>query len=235
MLTVLESKREKINLKRNMKVENTIISNLREDYTAKTLDITDVSENPFAQFGVWLQEALHAEVPEPNALTLATATPEGIPSARIVLLKGYSEDGFVFYTNYESHKGQEMAANPNVSLVFVWLDLQRQIRIQGKVKKISEEQSTTYFQSRPKKSQIGAMASSQSRVVENRQVLEDNYERIAKQYEGVEKLPRPKNWGGYCVEPTKIEFWQGRRSRLHDRMVYRLEENNNWKIERLAP
>ena len=218
-----------------MKVENTIISNLREDYTAKTLDITDVSKNPFDQFGVWLQEALSAEVPEPNAMTLATATPEGIPSARIVLLKGYSENGFVFYTNYESHKGQEMAENPNVSLVFVWLDLQRQIRIQGKVKKTSKEQSETYFQSRPKKSQIGAMASAQSRVVENRQVLEENYKRIVKEYEGVEKLPLPNNWGGYCVEPTKIEFWQGRRSRLHDRIVYQLEENNNWKIERFAP
>ena len=218
-----------------MKVENTVISNLREDYTAKTLDRTDVSENPIDQFGLWLQEALNAEVPEPNAMTLATATPDGMPSARIVVLKGYSEDGFVFYTNYESHKGQEMADNPNVALVFVWLDLQRQIRIQGKVKKITAEQSTTYFQSRPKKSQIGAMASSQSQVVANREVLEENYEAIAKEYEAEEKLPRPNNWGGYCVEPTKIEFWQGRRSRLHDRMVYTLDENNNWKIERLAP
>ena len=218
-----------------MKVENNVIANLRQDYTAKTLDITDVSANPFTQFGVWLKEALNAEIPEPNALTLATVGSDGIPSARIVLLKGYSEDGFVFYTNYKSDKGQEMAANPNVSLVFLWLGLQRQIRIQGKVKKISAANSTTYFQSRPKQSQIGAMASNQSETVANRQVLEDNYERIAKQYEGVEKLPRPEHWGGYCVVPTSIEFWQGRRSRLHDRIVYKREENNNWRIERLAP
>lgn len=216
-------------------VENTVIANLRQDYSAKTLDIADVSANPFEQFGIWLKEALNAEVPEPNALTLATATPDGIPSARIVLLKGYDENGFVFYTNYNSHKGQEMAANPNVSLVFVWLELQRQIRIQGTVKKVSAEESTNYFQIRPKKSQIGAMASPQSEVVESRKVLEDNFEKIAKQYEDVEKLPRPEHWGGYCVEPTKIEFWQGRRSRLHDRVVYKLEEGNNWRIERLAP
>jgi pyridoxamine 5'-phosphate oxidase len=217
-----------------MKVENTIIANLREDYTAKTLGIKDVLSNPFEQFGVWLQEALNAEVIEPNAMTLATVAADGMPSARIVLLKGYSEKGFVFYTNYDSDKGKEMAGNPNVALVFVWLDLQRQVRIQGKVVKISEEESSNYFQSRPKGSQISAIASPQSQVVANRQVLEQNFEKIAKEFEGVQQLPRPQNWGGYCVIPSVVEFWQGRRSRLHDRMVYTLE-GNTWKIERLAP
>ena len=215
-------------------VDNSVIANLREDYTAKTLTKADVTDNPIEQFGIWLKEALNAEVPEPNAMTLATATTSGVPSARIVLLKGYDENGFVFYTNYESQKAQEMADNPNVALVFVWLELQRQIRIQGTVRKISPEASTAYFQIRPKKSQIGAVASPQSRVIEDRTILEENFETIKKKYEGEEKLPRPENWGGYVVTPSKIEFWQGRSSRMHDRIVFQ-KDGDSWKINRLAP
>lgn len=215
-------------------VDNSVIAHLREDYTAKTLTKADVMDNPIEQFGIWLKEALNAEVPEPNAMTLATATASGVPSARIVLLKGYDENGFIFYTNYESHKAQEMVDNPNVALVFVWLDLQRQIRIQGKVRKISPEASTAYFQIRPKKSQIGAAASPQSRVIEDRTILEENFKAIKKKYEDEEKLPRPENWGGYVVEPSKIEFWQGRSSRMHDRIVFQ-KDGDNWKINRLAP
>lgn len=215
-------------------VDNKVIANLREDYTAKTLTKADVTDNPIEQFGIWLKEALSAEVPEPNAMTLATATTAGVPSVRIVLLKGYDENGFVFYTNYDSHKAQEMADNPNVALVFVWLELQRQVRIQGKVRKISLEASTAYFHMRPKKSQIGAAASPQSKAIEDRTILEENFEAIAKKYENEEKLPRPENWGGYVVEPSKIEFWQGRSSRLHDRIVFQ-KDGDSWKINRLAP
>ena len=215
-------------------VDNTVIASLREDYTAKTLTKADVLTDPFEQFGVWFKEALNAKVPEPNAMTLATATASGIPSARIVLLKGYDEKGFVFYTNYKSQKGQNIAENPNVALVFVWLELQRQICIQGKVSKITSEASTDYFQSRPKKSQIGAWASPQSQVIETRDFLEKSYHTLETQYKDTEKLPRPAHWGGYRVVPTKIEFWQGRSSRLHDRIVYQ-KDDNSWKINRLAP
>jgi len=215
-------------------VDNQTIASLREDYQSESLEISDVDASPFQQFGKWFHEALNAELPEPNAMTVATATPDGRPSARIVLLKGYDEAGFVFFTNYNSHKAQELAKNPQAALVFNWLELHRQIRIEGKVEKVSAEESTEYFQSRPKGSQIGAWASPQSSVISDRSILEKNVEQLQEKYEDAEVLPRPEHWGGFRVRPEVIEFWQGRSSRLHDRIQYTLQ-NGAWKIERLAP
>ena len=211
------------------------IEHLREDYRLASLDVKDVDENPIAQFGKWLKEALDAQVPEPNAMTLATCTPEGKPAARIVLLKGYDEAGFVFFTNYESRKGKELLHNPNAALVFSWLELQRQVRIEGKVQKVAPEQSTAYFQSRPKGSQIGAWASPQSRVIGEREMLEEKVQKLEEKYANEDELPRPEHWGGYVVQPRLIEFWQGRPSRLHDRIQYTLQSSGEWLIERLAP
>jgi pyridoxamine 5'-phosphate oxidase len=217
------------------------IADLRQDYQLKSLDITDVHNDPFVQFETWFSEALKSEILEPNAMTLATATPDGKPSARIVLLKGlehHHEDiqagGFVFYTNYDSKKGQNMAENAHVALCFNWLDLQRQIRIEGVASKIAVEISTEYFNSRPKTSRIGALASPQSKVVPNREYLENSFKQLAEKYADTEGVPLPKNWGGYIVKPTLIEFWQGRRSRLHDRICF-TKQTDGWKIERLAP
>jgi pyridoxamine 5'-phosphate oxidase len=210
------------------------IAAMREDYMLKSLDIKDVLADPFSQFKVWFDEALNSDIPEPNAMTLATASGEGYPSARVVLLKGLEKDGFVFYTNYKSRKGQEMSENPHVALVFCWLELQRQILIEGTVAKITKKQSEEYFQSRPRESQIGAWSSPQSTPIHDRQVLVDNADAIEKQFEGIAQLPLPKFWGGYIVKPTAIEFWQGRSSRLHDRIRYR-KVKRSWKIERLAP
>ncbi len=213
------------------------IAHLRQDYQLKSLDISDIDPNPYVQFSKWFEEALKSEILEPNAMTLATVSDEGKPSARIVLLKGIHTEGygFVFYTNYDSKKGQQMAVNPHVALCFNWLDLQRQIRIEGTVEKISSDISADYFSSRPKASQIGALASPQSQVVPNRAFLEENYQKITEQYADTQGVPRPENWGGYVVRPTLIEFWQGRRSRLHDRLCYTLQVDGSWKIERLAP
>ena len=218
------------------------IADLRQDYLLQSIDISDVSQNPFEQFEKWFHEAVKSEILEPNAMTIATATPEGKPSARIVLLKGLEfhnpemqEGGFVFYTNYDSKKGQEMTQNPHVALCFNWLDLQRQIRIEGIVSRISEDISTEYFNSRPKSSRIGAWASPQSKVVPNRTFLEENYQKLTEKYADTEGVPRPSHWGGYIVKPTLIEFWQGRSSRLHDRIIYSKTDIGDWKIERLAP
>ena len=220
----------------------TKLADLRQDYQKEALDTHDVDENPFIQFEKWFNEALKAEILEPNAMTLATASLEGKPSARIVLLKGVEfhhtdiqTGGFVFYTNYSSHKGEEIAANPQVALCFNWLDLQRQIRIQGTAHKIGEEISTEYFNSRPKSSRIGTLASPQSQVVPNRLFLEKKFQDLTEKYADTEGVPRPKNWGGYIVKPTLIEFWQGRRSRLHDRICYTKQEDGGWEIVRLAP
>jgi pyridoxamine 5'-phosphate oxidase len=218
------------------------ISHLREDYQLQSLDIADVDANPFKQFEKWFEEALKSEILEPNAMTLATVSAEGKPSARIVLLKGVEYHhpelqggGFIFYTNYKSRKGEDMATNPHVALCFNWLDLQRQIRIEGTVTKVADEISTEYFNSRPKSSRIGAWASPQSKVVPDRHFLEHKFSELTEKYADTEGVPRPAHWGGYIVKPMMIEFWQGRRSRLHDRIVYHLAQENTWHIERLAP
>ncbi|MFK7807613.1 MAG: pyridoxamine 5'-phosphate oxidase [Saprospiraceae bacterium] len=218
-----------------MNRDKNYIADLREDYRLKSLGISEVASDPMTQFKEWFDEALNSDLKEPNVMTLATSTPDGMPSARIVLLKGYSENGFIFYTNYDSHKGKALAANPKAALVFCWLELERQIRIEGTVRKISEEDSTNYFQSRPKGSQIGAWASPQSQTIEDRSVLENNAEELKKKYASEEVLPKPPHWGGYSVEPTMIEFWQGRSSRLHDRIRYIKNENGEWGTARLAP
>lgn len=211
------------------------IEHLRQDYRQASLDVSDVDANPFHQFGKWFQEAMQAELPEPNAMTLATATTAGRPSARIVLLKGFDEKGFVFFTNYESRKGQEMLENPQAALVFFWQGLERQVRIEGRIAKVQSEESTAYFQSRPKGSQIGAWASPQSRSIGSRAELEANVQALEEKYALAEVLPRPEHWGGYVVQPDLIEFWQGRPSRLHDRIQYVRQADGTWKIERLAP
>ncbi len=209
------------------------LQKLREEYSLNSLDENDVLQNPIEQFKLWLEEALKAHVPEPNAMNIATVDSEGKPHSRIVLLKGCEENGFVFFTNYSSDKGREIAENNNVSLCFLWLELERQIRIDGVAKKLSRADSEMYFKSRPHKSQIGALASNQSEVVESRLFLEQKFEKLeAELVEG--EVPMPETWGGYIVEPCAIEFWQGRRSRLHDRIKYE-RRANNWIIKRLSP
>ena len=210
------------------------IANLRQDYTLQGLSETEVNSNPFAQFKEWFDRALNADILEPNAMMVATTTPEGKPSARMVLLKDFDERGFVFYTNYNSHKAQELAENPQAALVFWWAQLQRQVRICGRVEKVSDSESDEYFYSRPFSSRLGAWASNQSEVIESREVLEQQLEELKEKYQDRE-IPRPPHWGGIRVIPAEIEFWQGRSSRLHDRLVYRRMEDNSWKIERLSP
>lgn len=210
------------------------IADIRKDYRLQTLDEAEVSADPIQQFGVWWQEALQSEIVEVNAMTLATANEQGVPSARIVLLKGYDERGFVFFSNYESKKAGDLQVNPVASLVFFWKELERQVRISGSVEKVTELESDQYFQSRPEGSRIGAWASPQSTVISSRQVIEEKVEALQAAFEGKE-IPRPLHWGGYRVVPTRIEFWQGRSSRLHDRIQYTLQSDGNWIIERLAP
>ena len=207
---------------------------MRRSYGNTPLSPESVTENPFEQFRFWFENAVESEIYEPNAMMLSTATTEGKPSARIVLLKGIDENGFRFFTNYESSKGAEMAVNPQVALTFYWDKIHRQVRIEGKVEKISAEASTGYFQSRPKGSQIGAWASPQSRVITGREVLEHSMEKLAEKYSDEAVLPRPEHWGGYIVIPERMEFWQGRNNRLHDRVVYE-KKNRGWKIFRVAP
>jgi pyridoxamine 5'-phosphate oxidase len=214
---------------------NSKIEQLRKDYSAHTLEMEEVRTNPVEQFQVWFDEALNAEVPEPNAMTLSTATTNGVPSARIVLLKGVTDGSFLFYTNYNSRKGQELRANPRAALTFLWHELQRQVRIEGRVEVLPAEASTRYFQSRPKGSQIGAWASPQSTKIESREVLEEKVKRLEEDYRASEALPKPEHWGGYRVVPHRIEFWQGRSSRLHDRIEYILSEDGSWSTSRLAP
>jgi pyridoxamine 5'-phosphate oxidase len=210
------------------------VADLRKDYQLQGLRETDVDVSPFKQFQVWFDQALASQLPEPNAMTVATATQSGKPSARIVLLKGFDERGFVFYTNYQSHKGQELADNPQAALVFWWAELERQVRIEGRVEKVSQQESDEYFHSRPFNSRLGAWASEQSQVIESRAVLEHRAQELKTKYENSD-VPRPPHWGGFRVIPTRIEFWQGRSSRLHDRLLYRLLDNGSWLIERLSP
>jgi len=217
-----------------MSLENKDIASLRVNYALKTFHEEDVIPNPFKQFSVWLTEAIDSKANEPNAMTLATVKPDGKPTARVVLLKDFSEKGFVFFTNYESNKGIELEQNSNAALVFCWLELQRQVRIEGTVRKISEADSDEYFHSRPHGSKIGAHASPQSKVIKSRQILENNFAEIEKLFHE-KPIMRPKHWGGYLVEPTTIEFWQGRQSRLHDRFLFTKQNSHSWEIERLAP
>lgn len=215
-------------------LRNDKIAALREDYQKSTLLIEEVSEDPIQQFSVWFNEALNSKELEPNAMTLATANKSGIPSARIVLLKGVHDGKFTFYTNYNSKKSQDLIENPHAALVFNWLSMQRQIRIQGSVQKMDRSESEAYFQSRPKGSQIGAWSSPQSQVIEDRAILENKKADLELEYQNKEILPCPPHWGGFLIEPTVIEFWQGRSSRLHDRICY-TKQGDDWKIERLAP
>lgn len=209
------------------------IAALRVDYALKQFDIDDLHQDPIKQFEAWIHEAITAEVNEPNAMTLATIKEDGTPSARIVLLKGIQDDGFTFFTNYDSHKGIEMLHHNRVALVFCWLELQRQVRIEGKVTKVSPQESDNYFASRPRNSQIGAHASQQSTVLNNRQELENRYALMEETFQN-KTVTRPDNWGGYLVTPEIIEFWQGRQSRLHDRFRY-VKKDQEWMTVRLAP
>jgi pyridoxamine 5'-phosphate oxidase len=213
---------------------NTNIADIRRDYSHKSLSEKEVNANPIKQFGNWWHEAVNSKIDEVNAMTLATASIDALPSARIVLLKEFNEKGFVFFSNYESYKAQQLAENPKACLVFFWKELERQIRITGLIEKINSKQSDDYFQSRPESSRIGAWASPQSRVIEDRHWLDEKFNELVNKMEGT-SIPRPPHWGGYIVKPVVIEFWQGRPSRLHDRIQYTLEESGEWKIERLAP
>lgn len=208
------------------------IAQLRKNYTFGQLSETEVPPNPLSLFQVWFDQAVKAECPEPNSMTLATADLAGNPSARIVLLKGADEAGFTFFTNYESQKGKDLAARPQAALLFHWHELERQVRIKGIVERVSAAESDEYFHSRPAASRIGAWASPQSAEIPNREFLEEAEKRFAADFG--DKPPRPEHWGGYRLHPTEIEFWQGRPSRLHDRIHYQLE-GSSWRIARLAP
>jgi pyridoxamine 5'-phosphate oxidase len=213
---------------------NKTTADIRKEYSSRQLSEADAAITPIQQFEKWWDEAIASEIDEVNAMTLATASSDGFPSARIVLLKGFDENGFIFFTNYKSFKGTQLDENPKACLVLFWKELERQVRITGIVQKASSGASDAYFQSRPLASQLGAWASPQSQVIENRVWLEEKYSELSKEM-NEKNLQRPAHWGGYIVKPVIVEFWQGRPSRLHDRIQYSLEENGNWKIERLAP
>jgi pyridoxamine 5'-phosphate oxidase len=210
------------------------LADIRKEYKLRTLQEEDVSEDAMQQFECWWNDALKSEIAEVNAMTLATASSDGLPAARIVLLKGYHNKGFLFFTNYDSFKGKQILENPRACLVFFWKELERQVRITGLVEKVSKADSDTYFNSRPAGSRIGAWASPQSTVIENKDWLIQQANHFGKQFAET-NIPRPPHWGGYLVRPVTIEFWQGRPNRLHDRLLYSLQENGAWKIERLAP
>jgi len=209
------------------------IALLRREYASQSLHKADLSADPFKQFQAWFDEALHSDLAEPNAMTLSTAGAKGDVSSRTVLLKDVDDGGFIFFTNYASRKGRDLEANPQAALLFFWVELQRQVMVQGRVEKTSREHSATYFHRRPFEAQVGAWASSQSDVITSRAHLEERYIALDKQYREQE-VPLPECWGGYRVIPDQVEFWQGRLNRLHDRLVFR-REGNAWIVERLSP
>lgn len=220
---------------RNNKMEDLrlYINTLRHDFAMQTLDEKQVNSNPIQQFEAWFKEAVNAKVNEPNAMTVCTATKDGKPSARILLLRNFSENGFVYYSNYTSRKGREIEENPNCSLLFFWPELERQVRIEGTVEKQTAEESDLYFNTRPRSSKLGAWTSEQSKVIASREILAKEFELFSAKFPD-EQVPRPPHWGGYLLQPLSVEFWQGRPSRLHDRILY-TKGNDCWKIERLAP
>jgi pyridoxamine 5'-phosphate oxidase len=210
------------------------ISSIRREYQLKSLSENDVESDPLKQFSIWWDEAISAEIDEVNAMALSTVKKDGTPTSRIVLLKGFDEKGFVFFTNYESSKGTQIQENSSVSLLFFWKELERQVRIQGTCYKVSDEESDSYFHSRPIGSQIGAWASPQSQQIGGREILESMVIELESKYHN-KVIPRPPHWGGFRVVPTEIEFWQGRSSRLHDRILYIKDATEYWEIVRLAP
>ena len=209
------------------------LSGLRQEYAASTFEKKVAHPNPLAQFNIWFDQAMETDIPEPNAMTLATVSPQGHPAARVMLLKGVDHESFVFYSNYQSDKGKHLEHTPRASMVFLWLGLQRQVRIDGKVEKIPAAESDAYFASRPHSSQVGALASPQSKVIPNRKHLEDRFAALDEAHQETPPV-RPDHWGGYRLIPERFEFWQGRVSRLHDRLLY-VKEGKNWVIHRLAP
>jgi len=213
---------------------NAGIADLRKEYSSRSLLETDIELNPIVQFQQWWAEAINSQIDEVNAMTVATASSDGMPAARIMLLKGFDTTGFVFFTNYKSYKAMHLQENPKACLVFFWKELERQVRITGLVEKIPDKESDEYFLSRPEGSQVGAWASYQSQVIESREWLESRYLELSEQFKQKE-LKRPEYWGGYKLTPVIIEFWQGRPSRLHDRIQYSVTEGGSWKIERLSP
>lgn len=210
------------------------LTSLRGKYTTRGLDIKDLNPNPFLQFETWFKNAMDAQLNEPNAFCLATVGKDMMPSVRTVLLKIFDENGFVFFTNYKSAKASQIEENPQAGALFTWLELERQVKVQGKIEKISTAQSLKYFLSRPKGSQIGAWVSHQSQVISSRSLLEQKFHEMKTKFSNKE-VPFPDFWGGYIIKPTKIEFWQGGDDRLHDRFLYELQENGSWTITRLAP
>jgi len=210
------------------------IAGIRKDYAHKALVESEVASDPITQFDRWWRDAVNAAIPEANAMTLATASADGVPSARVMLLKGFSEEGFVFYTNYNSYKGQQLTENPRACLVFLWKELERQVRVTGIVERTSSEESDRYFKSRPIASQVGAIVSPQSQVIESRDWLDNRNTMLTEQLINSD-IVRPRHWGGFLLKPVIVEFWQGRPGRLHDRIQYSLSGDGKWKIERLAP
>ena len=210
------------------------LTNLRGKYTTRGLDIKDLNQNPFMQFETWFNEAINAKLTEPNAFSLATVGADMMPSIRTVLLKIFDEKGFVFFTNYKSTKAKQIEENPKAAALFAWLDLERQVKIEGSIEKISSTESLKYFLSRPKGSQIGAWVSHQSEVITSRSLLEQKFDEIKRKFVKGE-IPFPSFWGGYIIKPIRVEFWQGGQDRLHDRFLYELQEDNTWTISRLAP